>query len=348
MPAFAQPFELAFQVSDGTFSRTVTVGMRADASDGFDQGLDEPAPPPFTNTVFFAHAYNANIPPSGTAFYTEYRSIRADSTIYQFEFQRSTGQSEITVTWDPASLPNGRTFTIVGLNDASQPVDVPTNSNFVTSVSRNAQLEDGFRLLVGAGTGLPVELAGFDGRQVEDHVRLEWATLSETGNAGFFIERKALDVASEQADGSEWIELGFVEGAGTTDEPQTYTFDDFGFSVAPTGVSYRLRQVDFDGAFEYSPVVEVALNAPTAFGLSPAFPNPFAGSTRIRYALAEASAVRLTLHDALGRLVYTVRTGTLQPGWHESDLDATALPAGLYLIRLETDTGVTTRRVVKV
>src|SRR5690606_28158309 len=107
------------------------------------------------------------------------------------------------------------------------------------------------------GNPVPVELASFTASVSDGKVNLSWATASETNNYGFEVERKA--------EGQEYTKVGFVSGFGTTTETQVYSFTDN--SVTSGVYTYRLKQVDFDGTFEYSNEVEVDLT-PSTFNLS--------------------------------------------------------------------------------
>lgn len=86
--------------------------------------------------------------------------------------------------------------------------------------------------------------------------------------------------------------------------------------------------------------------APDAFKLEGNYPNPFNPQTSIRFALPEASHVRLTVYDALGREVKTLVNGMLDAGRHDATFDAGHLSSGTYLYRLETPKGVVNRTMV--
>ena len=152
---------------------------------------------------------------------------------------------------------------------------------------------------------LPVELTSFEATVVSTtEIMLHWETATEINNAGFHVEH---EVGS-----GEFADLGFVEGAGTTAEPQSYRFvtDDLG---AGTHV-FRLKQIDFDGAFEYSEIVEATLELPEQFVLEPAYPNPFNPATTIRFGTTVETEVTVALFDASGKLVRTLYEGTPDPG----------------------------------
>jgi hypothetical protein len=128
---------------------------------------------------------------------------------------------------------------------------------------------------------LPVELISFTAKATGSAVNLNWETKTEVDNNGFDVERNSTGT---------WQKIGFVEGHGTANSPKYYNFTDK--SVTGNKIQYRLRQVDNDGTFEYSNVVEVEL-APTTFTLDQNYPNPFNPATMIRFSLPTASVVTL-------------------------------------------------------
>ena len=85
---------------------------------------------------------------------------------------------------------------------------------------------------------------------------------------------------------------------------------------------------------------------PDGYLLENAYPNPFNPSATIGFAVDETQAVRVTLHDALGRAVRTLYTGTVPAGTRqEAQIDGAGLPSGLYLVRMTGADFTATRRV---
>ncbi|MEM6335008.1 MAG: T9SS type A sorting domain-containing protein [Bacteroidota bacterium] len=194
---------------------------------------------------------------------------------------------------------------------------------------------------------LPVELTAFDAtHDAPGSLALSWATATETNNAGFAVER-ALDVAGGRVARSGWMEVGFVGGVGTTTEAQAYSYRIS--DLEPGRYQLRLRQVDFDGTFSYSPVVEATVEVPGQVFFSAPAPNPFTSRTRLRLATSSDQTVRVEVFDALGRPVAMLFEGHVQADLaSELTLEAGDLPAGTYLIRATGETFVETQRVTLV
>ena len=187
--------------------------------------------------------------------------------------------------------------------------------------------------------GLPVELIAFGSRKADNGIELFWKTASEQNNEGFQIERRR--------DSETWQTIGFVRGKGTTTEQQSYTFVD---EQASGKLFYRLKQIDFNGAFEYSAVIEVNLTAPEKYDLSQNYPNPFNPTTTITYQLPIASEVRLDVFDILGRKVAMLVNARQQAGNYLLNFDAASysLTSGVYFYRLQAGRFVETRKMMLV
>lgn len=150
-------------------------------------------------------------------------------------------------------------------------------------------------------TYIPVELVLFIGESIGNNVILSWNTVCEINNKGFEIERTFSKSTHRKED---WFKIGFVNGHGTTTEHNYYSFTD---ESLPQGkYQYRLKQIDYDGTFEYSNVLEVVVQGPTEFLLLQNYPNPFNNSTVITYQIPTDEFVILKLYDVLGKEVITL------------------------------------------
>ncbi len=184
---------------------------------------------------------------------------------------------------------------------------------------------------------LPVELTSFNAQVLNNGVRLTWTTASEVNNSGFEVQR-----SNDQAN---WTALGFVRGAGTTTEAQSYAFTD---AQASGRVFYRLKQIDFDGQFAYSNVIEVNAGLPKQFVLEQNYPNPFNPTTTIAYQLPTAGNVSLKVFDMLGKEVASLVNGRQEAGSYTVNFNANQLSSGVYFYRLQAGSFVQTRKMMLV
>ena len=173
----------------------------------------------------------------------------------------------------------------------------------------------------------PVELTRFDAELDGRTARLVWETASETNNSGFEVQHRPAEAGS-------FAPLGFVEGHGTTLEGQSYRF-----SVAdltPGRHVFRLKQIDFDGTFEYSPEVEVSVEMPEAFLVSKVYPNPFNPQASFSFGVKQEQAVTVEVYNMLGQRVLTLYQGRPASGVTQMlQIDARALQSGIYLLRVQ-------------
>ncbi|MGD8781551.1 MAG: T9SS type A sorting domain-containing protein [Ignavibacteria bacterium] len=189
---------------------------------------------------------------------------------------------------------------------------------------------------------LPVELTSFSALILDNAVELNWNTATEVNNYGFEVERcETQDVRSEM-----WEKIGFVNGHGNSNSPKSYSFTD-----TPTGgttFKYRLKQIDFDGAYEYSDEVEVSLDAITEYSLEQNYPNPFNPTTTIKYQIPETGNVTLKIYDVLGREVKTLVNETQIIGVYSVEFNASKLASGVYISRLTAGNFVEKRKMLLV
>ncbi len=109
---------------------------------------------------------------------------------------------------------------------------------------------------------------------------------------------------------------------------------------------YRLKQVDIDGTFEYSDVVEVNIGTPIEFELDQNFPNPFNPTTSIQFNLPKDSQVKLSVFNVLGGKVAELLNKKITSGYHSVHFDASHLNSGLYLYSIQTDDFSETKKML--
>lgn len=188
---------------------------------------------------------------------------------------------------------------------------------------------------------LPVELSQFTAKISGGAVRLNWKTETEVNNFGFDIERQ---VGSLQSTVIAFEKIGFINGNGNSNSPKEYSFID----KNPTGGSkfqYRLKQIDNDGQFEYSDIVEVDM-IPDKYELSQNFPNPFNPSTTVRFALPKQTLLKINLYNVLGEQVATVAEGMFESGYHKVTFNASNLPSGTYIYRFESNDFIEVKKMM--
>ena len=181
---------------------------------------------------------------------------------------------------------------------------------------------------------VPVELASFTATAQQNNVSLNWQTATETNNSGFEIERNEMSKVKDQTD---WQVVGFVPGFGTTTEPKSYSFVDDNLSAG--NYQYRLKQIDFDGSFEYFPNafgIEVEITSPTEFSLEQNYPNPFNPSTNIKYTISSRQFVTLKIFNSLGEEIETLVNEFQDAGVHSKlYILHSTLPSGVYFYQLK-------------
>ncbi|MDF7812165.1 T9SS type A sorting domain-containing protein [Hymenobacter sp. YC55] len=183
--------------------------------------------------------------------------------------------------------------------------------------------------IVAPAQPLPVSLISFTATLNKGRVALNWTTASESNNKGFEVQRSA--------NAQEFQTILTREGKGTTAHRSTYDAVD---QQPLVGVSYyRLKQLDADGKFTYSPVV-IVTNA--AQGEVKFYPNPTSGKLAISLPQnPHVTTVKVRVTDLSGReaKVFLLTSA--------NEIDLTELKAGTYLVTVETGNQQVTRRVVK-
>lgn len=178
---------------------------------------------------------------------------------------------------------------------------------------------------------LPIQLLEFSATPTGiSIVNLEWTTISEINNYGFYLQRDGEDIA-------------FVAGHGTTLQRQTYSYTD---NPSTGQHNYRLKQVDLDGTTTYSESVTVNLNAPLEFALAQNYPNPFNPATNIQFSVVNRELAIVKVYDVLGQEVATLVNEVKDPGTYTVQFDASDVPSGVYFYRLHAGDFVATKKLI--
>ncbi|HEY6436211.1 MAG TPA: choice-of-anchor V domain-containing protein [Ignavibacteriaceae bacterium] len=183
---------------------------------------------------------------------------------------------------------------------------------------------------------VPVELSNFVVTVNLNNVQISWTTLTETNNSGFDIERKT--------ESSDWLEITFVPGFGTSTESHSYIYNDN--QLQDGSYSYRLKQINLDGSVVYSDIVNIEVSIPSEFTLEQNYPNPFNPSTNIGFRVAEFGFVSLKVYDALGNLVATLADEQKPAGEYDVEFNAQGFTSGIYFYKLETEFFNATKKMI--
>jgi len=182
---------------------------------------------------------------------------------------------------------------------------------------------------------LPVELSSFSASIYRNSVKLNWRTETEVNNYGFDVERKT--------NISNWESINFVNGNGNSNSPKDYSYTDE--SVNNGKYFYRLKQIDNDGAFSYSKLVEADFNSIMEFSLTQNYPNPFNPTTTFNVTLPISGNVKITIYNLLGQEVKTLANEFKESGVYTFNFDAKDLNSGIYLYKLEANGYSQTRKM---
>ncbi len=181
------------------------------------------------------------------------------------------------------------------------------------------------------GTTLPVTLLDFIARKEAGGVSLLWHTATEHNNDKFIVERSS--------NGMDFQPIGDVNGAGQSDVIIEYSWFD---KQPDSGINYyRLKQVDFDGGFEYSAIVEATHTEELA--ALRVYPNPFENRLHVRLPKAGETA-RISIYDLRGNTVYDETSFSI--GRFVS-IDHISFPPGIYVMKVRQGGNVYEMKLIK-
>lgn len=201
-------------------------------------------------------------------------------------------------------------------------------------------LVDDFKIMGPPNDDIPVEVTSFNADVNDASVQLNWVTATEINNNGFEIQRATITEGNYSA----WEKVGFVKGTGNSTEPMSYTFSDDQFSGS-TQYAYRLKQIDYDGSFEYSEVVEVEVT-PIQYTLEQNYPNPFNPATTIKFSLPVAENVTITVYNQIGEVVKELVNQEFEAGHHKVSFNANDLASGMYIYTINAGDYSQSRKMI--
>ena len=248
-------------------------------------------------------------------------------------------------------IASGGTLDLAGINllrrssgacgdqTAGAPQVVSANYSMEDFSAANHLLEykiSGFSTFFGRSNAavLPLELSYFNGKAEEKWNLLRWASSKEVNTEVHEIERLV--------DGeTRWEVIGQVPAAGNSDQEVTYEWSDY--RPFPLGY-YRIKTVDFDGSFQYSPIIDLE-RAQKELQLTALYPIPARTEVQTDWYSQQGGELDWNLRNSNGQVV---RRGqlTLTSGRTRLPIDVSALPAGVYLLQYEQGAISETRRII--
>jgi hypothetical protein len=175
------------------------------------------------------------------------------------------------------------------------------------------------------GTVLPVKLESFNARKSGEQARLDWK-VSEAKQFGHFEIERSNGSATFETIGSVYPETGATNGS--------YSFNDA--APAKGGNYYRLKMVDLDGSFGYSPVQNLSFDAAVSIS---AYPNPASTSLYIQH---QSAAATISLTTIAGNTVPV----SISAEGSRSRIDVSGIPAGFYILRVQEGTNTQALRIL--
>ena len=181
---------------------------------------------------------------------------------------------------------------------------------------------------------LPIELINFSGNVNNNIVNLKWNTRTEINNLGFEVQRKAST--------SNYSDIVFIKGNGTSNNSHDYSWSE---KLQPGDYTYRLKQIDNSGQFEYSNEVEEIVN-PAGYYLAQNYPNPFNPNTTINYSTANNGYVKITIYNTLGVKIKELINEDKPAGNYSVVFNAEEIASGMYLYRLEAGNFISVKKLI--
>jgi hypothetical protein len=222
-------------------------------------------------------------------------------------------------------------------NNFPQTIDQTNNFIQLTLPTGQGWQSTSLFAIADASAPLPVVLSSFDAAVMKRDVSLSWTTESEINNKGFSIERRA------RLDGqrySSWKEVSFVDGKGTTSSRQSYSYMDKKLNTG--AYQYRLKQVDFNGNYEYhstSSNSDLVIGKPGSFDIGQNYPNPSNPNSKIDFQMPFDGKVSIKVYDILGKEIVTLVDEYRTADFYTVQFDGTNVASGTYFYRIIAESG---------
>jgi hypothetical protein len=289
---------------------------------------------PFTSKIFFANGA-ATAPLLVDAGTDIALSLPVDSTV----LRGSATLPTVTYVWTKRSGPSQ--FIIKSPSSAQTVVDSLTVGRYVFQVKVTDQLNrvaiDSVVVTAQAGI-VPVRLIDFNARKNNDNSNIvSWVTSSEENSSFFDIERGS--------NALQFQKIGRISSRNIVNLESTYSFSD----NAPLNSNnyYRLRMVDRDGSFKYSPIALVARRNTPSIVVENITLTSGSGSLTMKFNSSENQEMSYVLYSANGAQL-TARSVSLQQGNNTLTGNVTGLKPGVYFIKIISKNDTVTRSVLAI
>ncbi len=180
---------------------------------------------------------------------------------------------------------------------------------------------------------MPVELLYFKAEYIRDNVQLSWATATEVNNSHFEIERSLTN--------DHWESIARIEGNNTSTKVIQYNFIDKNTNIGT--YYYRLKQIDYDGQFEYSSIRVVELKKVPRIKITP---NPIINYGLIQFELEKTIDITFNLFDLSGRQILSQSYYPVKSGQQEIQFPVDDLSNGIYFLQIQSDDFTTSEKII--
>lgn len=307
---------LGYSASVGTSTGSMTLSGSGDQIISYQGGLNSP-----TNYITAIDCNGGFITTGTTTSNTSY--LPAGLTI---------GTTAIEVLTEVDNSAYNPTSGVSFATTADALAAANDNANWTLRSNSATQNPPGAFTITTCAVVLPIELTSFTAKEKNNTIQLNWQTATELNNSHFEIEHSK--------DGQNFELLDIIEGAGTTFETQNYSFID---ESPLSGINYyRLKQVDYDGAFEYSKTVAVETGKTEDWTL---YPTRSQNEVNVEWA-EEYPVTTVSVFDITGKRVFEQKINPEET--YSTTISTFNFPEGMYFLRMMTNRSVSTKPFFKV
>ncbi len=197
--------------------------------------------------------------------------------------------------------------------------------------STTAKASGSDTIIVCTNVVLPIELISFIGKNNGVVNFLEWQTASEINNDFFTVERSD--------DAFSWNSIGTLSGGGNSNTVLHYSLIDDDPNM---GINYyRLKQTDFDGKYEYSPVIAINSEIIEMFDISALFPNPAVDFFNFTYKGNEEKELLIEIYNHIGELVMDEKVND-----YHNTIRTDKLSKGIYFVKFSQEGNTKTSKLI--